>query len=209
MMNDSTRVSRQPGRAWRRVAQTAGAVIVLAALTVPAGCSSPRPSSAGSGGSPQAAGAASSRSAVAYSACMRAHGVPKFPDPGSDGGIPKGDAQHFEVSSSQLQAAQQACQSLLPVGGSLQDQAHDCIFAGVCPAALVQQMETAMRQFAQCMRSHGFPTFPDPTTDAQGRPELSWSVSQTGIDPHSSRYQTQEDECQRLGGLGGPRVVRP
>jgi hypothetical protein len=135
--------------------------------------------------------------------------VPNFPDPGSDGGIPKGDAQHFGVSTAQLRAAQRSCQSQLPIGGSLQDQAAQCASTGDCPPALVQRMENAMRAFAQCMRSHGFSKFPDPTTDAQGHPVLSWSVSQTGIDPHSSRYETTESECQSLGGLGGPRQVRP
>jgi hypothetical protein len=57
---------------------------------------------------------------VAYSACMRSHGVPNFPDPDSNGQILKGDAQRFGVSTSQLQAAQQACQPLYPNnGGSL------------------------------------------------------------------------------------------
>jgi hypothetical protein len=70
-------------------------------------------------------------------------------------------------------------------------------------------MQAAMLTFAQCMRSHGFQNFPDPTTDDQGRPVFRWIVSQTGIDPHSSRYETQEAECEDLGGLGGPREVSP
>ena len=58
-----------------------------------------------------------------FAQCMRRHGVPNFPDPGSDGGIPKGNAQHFAVSDSQWQAAEQACQPVLPMGGSLMDRA--------------------------------------------------------------------------------------
>jgi hypothetical protein len=53
-------------------------------------------------------------SAVAYSACMRSHGVPNYPDPGSDGNLPKGNAQAFGVSNSQYQAAERACRHLLP-----------------------------------------------------------------------------------------------
>jgi hypothetical protein len=205
-MNDSIRPTR---RAWPRTARIAAAIIAAAALALLAACSGSSPSSAGSGSSPLAGGSSSSPSAVAYSACMRSHGVPNFPDPGSGGGIPKDDGQHFGVSSSQLQAAETACQPLLPVGGSLQDQAHQCMVTGDCPPALVQQVETAMRTFARCMRSHGFPKFPDPTTDSQGRPVLVWSISKTGMDPDSSQFQTKEDECQRLGGLGGPREVSP
>jgi hypothetical protein len=204
----------------KRTAPVAAVVLVAAVLVLsPAACRAGAPSSPVAAGSPrpagssgaQSSGAQSSRapSSVAYSACMRAHGVPSFPDPGDLGGIPKGDAQHFGVSTSQLQAAQQACQSLLPTGGSLLDQAAQCVSTGDCPPGLAQQMQTAMLTFARCMRSHGFPKFPDPTTDEQGHPILSWSVSQTGADEHSSQFQTAEAECISQGGLPGPRRVLP
>jgi hypothetical protein len=34
------------------------------------------------------------------------------------------------------------------------------------------------RQFAQCIRTHGLPDFPDPVLDAQGHPQLPDSVQQ-------------------------------
>lgn len=209
-MNDSTHVIRRPRRAWPPGARTATAVHAAAALILlAAGCSA-SPSSIGPGGSLNAAGSTSSPSAVAYSACMRSHGVPSFPDPGSDGGIPKGDAQHFGVSSSQFQAAQTACQHLIPNNsGSIDQQTEQCMSTGDCPPALVQQVLNLERSFAQCMRSHGLPNFPDPTTDSQGRPIFAWSISQTGIDPHSPQYRTKEDECARLTGSPEPRQVNP
>ncbi len=206
-MNDSTRVLRGSRRAWPPAARTAAVVVAAAGLAQLAACSG-SPSSAGSGGSPDAGGSANSPSAVAYSACMRSHGVADFPDPGSGGAIPKADAQQLGVSSSQFSAAQQACQHLLPAtGGALEDQAHQCMVAGVCPQALVQQMLTAQRQFARCMRSRGLPDFPDPTLDSQGRPVFVWSISKTGMNPDSAQFQAKEAECQRLGGLGGPREI--
>jgi hypothetical protein len=139
---------------------------------------------------------------------MRSHGVPNFPDPGSGGAIPKANAQQLGVSSSQFSAAQQACQHMLPApGGSLEDQAHQCMVSGVCPQALVQQMLTAQQTFARCMRSHGEPEFPDPTLDSQGRPVFVWSISKTGMNPNSAQFQANEAACQRLGGLGGPRDI--
>lgn len=192
------------------IGKDAAVVIVAAVVALLAtACSGGSPSPSVAAGSPHPAGSSGAPSSVAYSACMRSHGVSSFPDPGSEGGIPKGDAQDFGVSTAQLQAAQQACQSLLPTGGSLQDQAAQCTSTGDCPPALVQQMQDGMLKFAQCMRSQGFPKFPDPTTDDQGHPILSWSVSQTGADPHSSQYQTAEAECQSQGGLPGPRHVLP
>jgi hypothetical protein len=162
-------------------------------------------------GPPSTAGSSTSPSAVAYSACMRSHGVPTYPDPDSNGQLPKTDTQRLGVSSTQLQAAQHACQSLLPsdTGGSLADQAHQCMESGVCPPALLTQMLTAQRMYAQCIRSHGYPKFPDPTLESQGRPGFQWSVGQTGIDPHSTQFEAQDADCLRLGGLGGPRAVSP
>jgi hypothetical protein len=179
----------------------------IAMLIVLAACTSGTPSTRSSGS--RTSSTSTSASAVAYSACMRQHGVPNFPDPGAGGGIPKGDAHQVGVSTSAYQAAQQACQHLVPTGGSLQDQATACAFTGNCPPALVQQMLTAMRTFATCMRAHGFPKFPDPTTDSGGFPALAWSISTSGIDPHSSQYESKERECTSLGGLGGPRAVSP
>ena len=102
-------------------------------------------------------------SCVAYSQCMRSHGLPNFPDPAS-GVPPKVTAQELGVSSSRLQVAQGACQHLLPAtGGSLTASSlQQCYLAGVCPQALVQQALSAGREFAQCMRSHGAPTGPTP-----------------------------------------------
>jgi hypothetical protein len=209
-MNDSTRVTRRPRRAWPPTARTAAATVAAAVLAlVVAACSSSSPSSAGSGGSPHAGGVSSSPSAVAYSSCMRSHGVPNFPDPQSNGDPPKVDAQRLGVSTSQLQAAQQACQPLLPAGGSLDQQTEQCMSTGNCPPALVQQILTAERKFAQCMRSHGVPKYPDPTIDSQGRPIFVFSISKNGFDPHEPQIMTKEDECQRLAPAPEPRQVNP
>ncbi len=211
-MNDSTRVIRRPRRTWPRTARTVAAVIATAVLVVPAAaCSGGSPSSTGSDGSPNAAGSTSSPSAVAYSACMRSHGVPNFPDPTSSGQLPKADAQRFGVSTSQLQAAQRACQHLLPNTGSLEQQTVQCMSSGNCPPALVQQILTAERKFARCMRSHGLPKWPDPTIDSEGRPVFAISISKDlgGVDPHSAQISSKEDECGRLTGSPEPRQVNP
>ena len=110
---------------------------------------------------------------------MRANGVPKYPDPASGGQLPKGDAQFFGVSDATYQTAERTCQHLLPTGGSFDQQSHDCIEAGDCPPALVQQMLTVDRKFAQCMRIHGVPNWPDPVIGANGGPVFK--VSAAGI----------------------------
>jgi hypothetical protein len=199
MMNDSTRVIRRPRRA---IARTAAAIIATAALALLAAACSGSPSPTGSGGSPDAGGAANSPSAVGFSHCLRSHGVPNYPDPTSGGALPKTSPQHLGVSSSRFQAAQQACQHLLPNTESIQQQTQQCMLTGDCPQALVRQILTAELRFARCMRSHGVPNWPDPTIDSEGRPVFN--VSAHGIDPHHSpQINTKIGECERLTG-GAP-----
>ena len=108
------------------------AVVVATAVLAMVACSSGgNPSSTGS--SPPAGVAANSPSAVAYSACMRSHSVPNFPDPDSKGMPAPADPQQLGVSSSKLQTAEQACQLLLPTGGSLHQQTQQCLLYGDCP----------------------------------------------------------------------------
>lgn len=87
--------------------------------------------------------------AVAFSRCMRSHGVPSFPDPTRGGEIPKVSLQQVGVSNSQLQAAQQACKSLWPT----------------VSAAQQQQVRAQALRFSRCMRNHGIRDFPDPDTN--------------------------------------------
>ena len=202
-MNHSIRVMRRPRRAWPSAAQTATAVIATTALVLLAAACSGGPSSTGSGGS-DVGGSADSPSAIAYSACMRSQGVPNYPDPDSSGQLPKGDAQQFGVSTSQYQAAQQACQLLLPTGGSLHQEEYQCMQNSDCPSALVQQMLTADRKLARCMRSHGVPNFPDPTTDSNGP---VFNITNAGISDaasHTSQFEAKLDECSRLAGGNAP-----
>jgi hypothetical protein len=203
-MNDSTGVMRRPGRAWPRIAP---AVIATAALVLlVAACSSGSRSSTGSGGSPSAGGS-TSPSAVAYSACMRSHGVPNFPDPTSSDAVVKADPQQLGVSSAQLQAAQQACQQLIPNTGSTAEQQQElqCVTAGDCSQAVVQRWMSGLRTLAQCLRTHGEPNWPDPIISSQGRNQglPHFRYEQAGIDHHSSQVLAKVDECVRLTGFEG------
>jgi hypothetical protein len=185
-----------PRRPRPPAAHPAAAVVVAASLALLTVACSGSASSTGSGGS--SSGSANSR-LVAYSQCMRSHGLPSFPDPA--GGVPpKVTAQELGVSSSRLQGAQGACQHLLPAtGGSLTASSlQQCYLAGVCPQALVQQALSAGREFAQCMRSHGAPDWPDPSLDAEGRPLFNINVPR----PPPPQISTAGDECSRLDPAG-------
>jgi hypothetical protein len=105
------------------VTRTAAAVIAVAVLAMmAASCSSGSPSSAGPGGSRNAGQSASSPTAVGYSACIRARGVPNFPDPTIDSeGRPYFDVSnagitHQYTHSSLFESKDRECERL--VGGS-------------------------------------------------------------------------------------------
>jgi hypothetical protein len=194
MINHSTRVMRRPRRS---AARTATAIIAAAALALLAAACGGSPSSTGSGSSssagrpassPDAGGSANAR-LVAFTRCVRSHGVPDFPDPQAGASNAKfPSAQQLQVSSSQLAAAENACQRLLPVG--LDDQ---------FPAAEVPFLLRGMLPFARCMRSRGVPNFPDPAVDSEGRPIFPLSANGISLDySHSRRFTTVIGECQHL-----------
>jgi hypothetical protein len=128
---------------------------------------------------------------------MRRHGVPNFPDPTGSGAIPKVSPQ--ELNTPRFRAAERACQRLLPAGS-------DDMF----PPGEVQQLLIGMLRFSHCMRSHGVPNWPDPTTDSAGRPEFPLEeVPGTNRSYwHQSRITHVIDECQHLlpSALGGMPV---
>ena len=128
--------------------------------------------------------------ALAFSRCMRAHGITGFPDPDSQGNfaLPKsGPGTKFDPKSPQFKAANNACKSLMP-GGSMD------------PAQQAAARALALK-YAECMRAHGIPDFPDP--DSQGNFDFAVPKgSSSGLDPHNPRFQAANQACQR--GNGGP-----
>lgn len=161
----------------------AGLITVAAAAALLATACGSSPSSTQSDGSPNTGAAANSTTAVAYSRCVRAHGIPDFPDPDSSGDIPKQAIRQLNVSDSMLKAATAACENLNP---------HQP------PSAAQQRQQLAGDvTFAQCMRAHGLPKFPDPTND-NGRVEFVISVGQDGFDPHSPQILAKAHSCQHV-----------
>ncbi len=108
---------------------------------------------------------------VAYSHCMRSHGVSNFPDPDSSGEIPKDEVIAALGSGPQSPGAQRACQHLMPS-------------SGLGPPDTAPPPRTRLAgalSFARCMRARGFASFPDPTSQGQLTPEM---VTAAGIDLH-------------------------
>jgi hypothetical protein len=83
--------------------------------------------------------------AVKFSECLRANGVSDFPDPNASGEFP---SYGVSVTAAVWTKAVAACKSLQPPGSL---NAH-----------LTQTQFSAALKFAQCVREHGVPDFPDP-----------------------------------------------
>jgi len=131
-----------------------------------------------------------------FSACMRSHGVPNFPDPSSGGGLVINPGSGINPNSPQFQAAQRACAKELPNGGK-----------APTPAQQAKMQAQALR-FSACMRSHGVPEFPDPDFSA-GAVGIKIGKG-SGINPSSPQFQSAQKACEQyLPGLKrgpGPRT---
>jgi len=109
------------------------------------------------GGSPPAQTARPEQALLAFARCMRANGVPSFPDPGADGFLVHG----IDPFSPAFRAAQARCRKLMPGGGppGPGSQTHPS------PQTLARFLKVS-----QCMRTHGVPDFPDPRTSVPSDP---------------------------------------
>lgn len=180
-MKDSTAIRRHR-QAWSPTARPAAAIIAVSGLVLlVCGC--------GGGGSSSTTSAASAEAngAVAFSRCMRSHGVSSFPDPNSSGQIPK-DKVIPLASSPQFRVAQRACQHLLP-NASAPTDTH----------AEVQAALSGMVRFAACMRSHGVQNWPDPTVDRHhpDDPRPVFDLHSL-VDPTAPQISTDIHQCQHL-----------
>jgi hypothetical protein len=140
----------------------------------------------GSSGHASTAGAKPNQSAfLAFSICMRSHGVPKFPDPSSTGGIQISIGSGIDPQSPAFQAARQHCRRLLPGGG---------------PHPLTAVDKAKLVANARCMREHGVPNFPDPIFPPGGGVEMQFQ----GLNPNSPAFQHASKVCG--GPIGSVRV---
>jgi hypothetical protein len=147
-------------RRLRAVVALGPGIAATAACLLASGCggNSPRPTTA----SPSIAA-----QALAFSRCMRSHGVPNYPDPSGPNGEGKlASNSGINFSSPAFKAAQSACQK--PAAGGPR--------ASGSPAEIRSQFLA----FSRCMRAHGITDFPDPTTSPPP-PAPGRTVSNNGV----------------------------
>jgi hypothetical protein len=132
-------------------------------------------------------------SALAYVNCMRTHGEPNMPEPTFNG---RHAALHItpnsgvDPGSPQFTAATNACKHLAPHGGG------PSTGQTITPAEQADYLKAVA-----CMRSHGFPGFPDPVFQNN---TVTFSAAGSRIDTNSSQYKSALTTCQKLIPAGLP-----
>ena len=117
---------------------------------------------------------------------MRNHGVSNFPDPvvkTSAGGSSVSIGINPSISGQPaFNSAQKACQHIIGNPGN---------GPGDSPAQR-QAKTQALIAFARCLRSHGFPNFPDPDATGQLSAEM---ITKAGINFHTPALLTAGKRC--------------
>jgi hypothetical protein len=141
-----------------------GSARTAASSTTTSGATSSGSSTPGAGGS----------GPLAFARCMRADGVPNFPDPHSGRG-PIFNTAGIDPSSPAFRTAQARCQKLMggAVGGPFGPGAR------THPSA---QTLAKLLRIARCMRQHGVPQFPDPQTSVPSNPSAVGATEITDFD---------------------------
>lgn len=114
----------------------------------------------------------------AFTTCMHVHGVAGLANPAASD--LKAELAPTTPHSPAFDAALPSCSHLLPfrAGQESEEQAR--------------AHEAAALAFARCIRSHGFPSFPDPSTTGQLTHEM---VASAGINLHQPAVLQAGDAC--------------
>jgi hypothetical protein len=171
------------------------AITAVALLAAGCGGGSGGPTTSTNASTPRAA----ERAAFRYSACMRQHGVPNFPDP-----IVRTSPGHESIGlkvtpattgSPSFKSARNACRGIMPEPS---------------PAQIAQQQRHELEgklAFARCMRRHGLNGFPDPSTSGEFTPAM---VRAAGIDIRSPAVLAAAKACvsSSLGTISAADIQR-
>ena len=176
-----------PARPWPRwLRSTALAFVPAATLLLAAACGG------SSAGTNTFAPDATQPQSLAFAKCMRANGVPSFPDPGGQGTFNNAQVQALTTGPQGDNALHQ-CRSVLPNAGT-----------GLTVTQIQEIQQQNLRnavKSAHCMRAHGITNFPDPAGSTQSS-GVNWqpviSATQTGgLSLNTPSYEAAYKTCGR------------
>jgi hypothetical protein len=124
--------------------------------------------------------------ALAFAKCVRGHGVPNFPDPGTGATAPENTIggvaipSTINIQSPAFRAAWTACQPVLSSRVSGQGK-----------PPITASLKASLIAHAQCMRTRGVPSYPDPTFPASG----GIAFTDAGTNPEAPVYKHAAAVC--------------
>jgi hypothetical protein len=167
----------------------------IAAVTAIAACGASSPGASNSRGRTDPNRDQAQQDTLNFARCMRSHGVSNFPDNFNFQNVPG-----INPSSPAFKTAQTACQHVLPVKTS--------------PAAAPSARTYArLIRLANCLRTHGYPSIPDPKPNPPpqgGSPEANlygtlygegdyWIGIPRSIDAHGAGFVRTAVACGATG----------
>jgi hypothetical protein len=183
------------------ILSSAVAVVAFASLAVgcggggAAGVASVSSSAAPTAGSPAATttvqygSTGASAGALAFARCMRSHGIPNWPDPGSNGAFDKTKLRQLRISPSRVRAIEErSCNYDFENGGRRQRP------------TITAADRTDYLEAAACMRRHEFPDFPDPTFQNN---DVNLDIP-SSINTDSPQFKSAARTCTKLIPAGLP-----
>jgi hypothetical protein len=172
-----------------------GIAVVIACCALIAACGSSSPSAQN--------GPVGYAQLLPFSECMRAHGVPNYPDPKTSGSgvqISITPSMGINPQAPAFQAAQRSCRHLIPGGGQPSAQAS-------------AQAKAQLLRTSECMRAHGITEFPDPQTGSPPSNPTGYSAIMgingaflaipNSINPQSPAFEQAAAACN-FGPRGAP-----
>jgi hypothetical protein len=121
---------------------------------------------------------------LAYAECMRAHGLPTFPDPQNDGTFNSTRANANDFHGTLFLSANRACAHLEG--------------AGETPAQFQQNVRQTLR-YAACMRAHGIAGF---QANVQGS-RITVGIQGPGSEMNTPDFLAAQRACRKLSPFGG------
>jgi hypothetical protein len=187
-MKPKNAAGADPGRPWPRARRACVLAAGLAGVApLAAACTGGGSSQGGSGGGP---GGVTVQKIDSFAACMRSHGVANFylshsTGSSSSNGAPVLSILGYQVTgvnpqTSQFQSAMKACRHVLGIHPPSQAVEH-------------KQFVQLLKE-AACMRSHGYPDWPDPSMGPNGQGIMDPGPP-PGVDTNSPRLQAVAKAC--------------
>ena len=172
-------------RSTRTTTVTLGLIAVSSGLAL-AGCGGSRPAAV-----PVSTNQQTLRALLGYSRCLRAHGIPNFPDPVTrKDGVPEYPESAPRVPSQDQQACRAAIASLP---------------ASYTPNPTLSPHEVRqMLQVSNCMRRHGIFGWPDPNSQGQ----FPINPSDASFQQDKPRIGAAMAACQGLSPTGEISIVQ-